>query len=55
MENKQHFKMYKSGKLWTTALITTVLFGAAIMQNETVHADATVPVTPSQVAAATSN
>lgn len=55
MENKQHFKMYKSGKLWTTALITTVLFGAAIMQNETVHADATVPVTTSQVAAATSN
>ncbi|MBB1097361.1 KxYKxGKxW signal peptide domain-containing protein [Limosilactobacillus sp. STM2_1] len=39
MERKQHYKLYKSGKLWMTALISAgVLWGS----QQAIHADTTV-------------
>ncbi len=36
MERKSHYKLYKSGKLWVTALISTAMLGGLMT---VAHAD----------------
>lgn len=38
---KEHFKMYKAGKLWHTAAIVTAAFGIFTASSQTAHADTT--------------
>ncbi len=38
--NKQHYKLYKSGKLWISALIVGASLGVGVLTQTTAHADA---------------
>ena len=42
-DQKVHFKLLKSGKLWLTVAITGITFGTALLTNVTVSAAATNP------------
>ncbi|USS84691.1 KxYKxGKxW signal peptide domain-containing protein [Fructilactobacillus myrtifloralis] len=51
MENKLHYKMYKAGKIWLFASISTIAFGTGIMlspNGNKVHADTVATTTTAQ-------
>ena len=36
---KDHYKLYKAGKLWLTALVTTTVFGVALLGTQDASAN----------------
>ena len=49
MENKKHFKLYKSGKKWIVATITTIAISTGVVFSENVLADTQQPQSTGQV------
>ena len=50
METKKHYKMYKSGKLWVSAVVATLALTAGMAYGPSANADTTQPTQPTQAA-----
>ncbi|MBW3350422.1 mucin-binding protein [Limosilactobacillus reuteri] len=57
MEEKKHYKLYKSGKLWMTAMISAAVLGSAgiVHADVTSQSSATTPTDTSEVVAKTTD
>ncbi|MCC4344274.1 KxYKxGKxW signal peptide domain-containing protein [Limosilactobacillus reuteri] len=57
MEEKKHYKLYKSGKLWMTAMISAAVLGSAgiVHADITSQSSATTPTDTSEVVAKTTD
>ena len=40
--NKQHYKLYKSGKLWVNALVASATLAMGVITKTTEHADTNI-------------
>ncbi len=55
METKRHFKLYKSGKQWVTAAITTVAVSTGILMGGVVKADTATPTDDQSITTTTNS
>lgn len=57
MEEKKHYKLYKSGKLWMTAMISAAVLGSAgiVHADVTSQSSATTPTDTSEVVVKTTD
>lgn len=55
METKRHFKLYKSGKQWVTAAITTVAVSTGILMGGVANADTATPTDDQSITTTTNS